>query len=239
MSYLRKVFSSVVGKFPEFNDFLSSVESLRTAATVVIESDMAGFGDEFEHFAKSQPPVIQAQLKAIKSSGDDQCRAMRHLWKECATLPSDLDSFRAKNAEFHAKKRELEAARELAQGSRTTAVKTQEALDRAERKGNQSDIKKLVDRLEQAKKKADDDEAAASAAEENWREFEQRYPGEFADLVSRTLEPVVDRKVVELKSLAGIADAVLEAAGKFEYFDDPSNEHLRQKIEELNAIVVE
>jgi hypothetical protein len=241
MAFLRKVFSSVVAKlqFPEYNDLLASIQTLRAVASTVIESDMAGFGKEFECFANSQPPAIKAQLLAIKTAGDEQSEAMRVLWTECGSLPADLDCLRAKNQEFQARQRELEAARELAKASRSTAVKTQDALDRAERKGNQLEVKKLVDSLEQAKKKADDDEAAASAAEDRWKEYELAYPAQFADLVSATLAPVIDRKIHELQRLTALADDIVDAAGKFEYFDDPSNANFKARIQELEAFVIE
>jgi hypothetical protein len=239
MSFFRNLFSTVVNKFPEYSDFLASVESLRASGATIIESDMNAFSPEFDRFAKSQPAEVQVHLASIKSAGDTQARAMRHFWGGTGKLPSDLDQLRLKNLNYQNKEREVQAARSLAQASRAAVPKAQEALDRAERKGNQAEVRRLVDRLEEAKAKADSDEAAAAAADESWADFQKRYPAEFSDLLGSILEPVVDAKLEELRELEGAADTFIEAAQHFEFFDDPSNARLRQRLEELNAIVVD
>jgi hypothetical protein len=242
MSFFKNLFSAataLVNKFPQYTEFLSSVEALRTAGALIIDSDMTAFSAEFQRFADSQSDEIKPTLTAIKTAGEGQARSMRHLWSDLSKLPADLDGLRVKNLEFQNRQKEVETAKELARTSRAAVAPAQVALDKAEVKGNQAEIRRLSDRLEQARKKADDDEAAAATAGEDWGEFQKRYPVEFTDLVASTLEPVVDAKLKELEELATAADSFLEAAGKFENYQDPSIARLTTRLEELNAVVIE
>jgi predicted RNase H-like nuclease (RuvC/YqgF family) len=239
MSFFRNLFSSVTTKFPEYPEFVTSVDALRVSGASVIDSTMSAFSDDFSRFVASQPGSLKPGLETVKKAGDDQARSMRHLWNDLSKLSADLDCLRVKNLEFQAKQKEIEAVRERAKASVAAVPKAQEALDRAERRGNQAEIKRLADRLEQAKKTAEEDEAAAAAGEAAWEEFQKRYPPEFTDLVSATLEPAVDAKLKELDALGVAAESFLEAAEGFEDFDDPALEGLRKRLEELNSIVVE
>jgi predicted nucleic acid-binding Zn-ribbon protein len=240
MAFFRTLFNAATpNKFPEFTEFLNSVDNLRAVGSSIIEETMIAFSDPFLRFAASQSSEMRLTLESIKEAGDSQTHAMRHLWNELTKLPADLGSLRAKNLEFQTKQRELEAAKELAKASRAAVPKTQEALDRAERKGNQAEIHRLVERLEQAKQKANEDEAAAESSVAAFEEFQAKYPGEFTDLVSSMLGAVADTKIRELDALSSAADAFIEASGKFHESEDPAIERLQKRIEELDAALLE
>jgi hypothetical protein len=77
MAFFRKIFTTVLNRFPEFTDFLAAIEAIQNSGLAIIENDMAAFGAEFKRFANSQFPEVKANLEVVYENGNRQARAMR------------------------------------------------------------------------------------------------------------------------------------------------------------------
>jgi hypothetical protein len=239
MAFFRKLFTTVLNRFPEFADFTAAIDAIQAAGVGIIENDMAAFGDEFKRFANSQFPDVKANLDVIRENGNRQTRAMRHLFLGTKALKEDLEPVRAKNQEFLNRQAELQRVRDVAKASRAAVAKADEGLQRAERKGNQVDIRQANLRVDQATQKADADEKAADDAQILFDAYKREYPLDFIDQFATLLEPAIDAKLEELGEVALAAQGIIEAAGKFTDYEDASIARMRKRLEELDAIVIE
>jgi hypothetical protein len=239
MAFFRKLFTTVLNRFPEFTDFLDAIQAIQSSGLGIIENSMAAFGEEFKRFANSQFPDAKANLEMIQENGNRQARAMRHLFLGTKTLKDDLEPIRRKNQEFLGRQAELKSAKDLVKSSRAAVGKAEEGLQRAERKGNQVDVRQAKAKVEQAIQKAGADEKAAEEAQASFDVYKQEYPIDFVDQLAILLEPAIDAKLEELNEVALAAQGIIEAAGKFTDYEDASIGRMRKRLDELDAIVIE
>jgi hypothetical protein len=240
MGFFRKLFTTAtVQRFPEFSEFTDAIDGLLGSGVAIMENDMQGFGEALKRFCNSQAAGIKAQLEAVYEGGNCQARAMRHFFRDAKAMRDSLKPIRLKNSELVEQKAAVQAAQDKAKASRAAVGKAEDALSRAERKGNQVEVRSWTAKLEAARRKADEDESAVDAKQAAFHEFQARYPAEFIDLFATTVMRAVNAKLVELAELEEAGRAILDASGRFEKYEDSTLERMRKRLDELDAIISE
>jgi hypothetical protein len=240
MAFFRKLFTTAtVQRFPQFSEFTDAIDALITSGVAIIENDMAGFGDPLKRFCNSQAPDVKKQLEAVHDAGNRQARAMRHFFRDAKGMREGLEPVRLKNDELVTQKAALQASHDQSKASRAAVAKADDALSRADRKGNQVEVRSCLAKLEAARQKAEEDERAAEAKQAEFDQFQARYPNEFINIFATKVMPAVDAKLVELAELEEIGELILDASARFDSYEDSSLERMKKRLEELDAIINE
>jgi hypothetical protein len=235
-SFFRKLFSAI-SPFPEYSDFIATLELLRGHGLEIIEGSTAAFAEPYDRYVKSQKSL--QELAKIATQAHDQCHAMRHLFMAVASLTTDLDPLRQRNVEYQNRLTDLKTAKTTAAKSKAEADSTKAAYDKAKARGNTSDAAKCEQRADIASARSEQDKQSEVDAEASFAQFHSVYRVDWVDTFASTIDGVIAAKLEELKALEPVADAIIEISGEFKDFEDPSLKRLSDRLKELEAVVVE
>ena len=226
--------------FKEYKEVFSAAEDVRARVLEMHDADAKVYSPEFTKFIESQKPEISGALNLINNEGTNHLHAFRtsfNWWTDF--LGQYLPNLNSLHSELVQQQNLLQAKKDEARHAKEAVKKNNDNLERARNRNNPSDISKYECQVDILSKKEIESQKEAEEQQVLFDEYNAKYQNNFVDSFATNISQLITGRQTILAQLSNCADKISEAIQTLSEPEDSSVAHLKSRLEDLEAVVIE
>lgn len=238
---MKKLFSkfSHEKEFKEFIKFVESLNTIKNAEVLMIDSLYRSYSSNLQNYASSEPEGISECLTAIYECGSQIRNIQKEAFESLSSLSNDVGELQRQEGEISKWRTVCKQAHDQSEKSFAAYKKAEENHKRAKISGKSTDINKTEATLAASKRKYDDDLSSEKDQKKSLEEKEKPYRGKFLESYVTPISAALALRAKEAEQISAASADVLAAVEKLHDVETTGSiEKLKEELEEFQKIEV-